>query len=197
MTKTKKITKAVINLNEITKEKILSIDFESTVDNVTEYKEYYEQMPGENHYRLLAYISSILPSGSLVYDIGTKWGTSAYALSYNKNVKVISYDISNPTVGLKTIPVNIEFKVGDFRTDENILDADVILIDVDPHDGITEKNFYDWFIESNYTGLTLWDDTQHPSAMLGMKTEFLDKIDKEVIHLTSVGHITGTTAILF
>lgn len=188
---------STLNTKTITLSDVNSIDFEPTIDNVTQYTEYYAQPAGENHYRLLAYISSTLPSGSLVYDIGTKWGTSAYALSFNKNVKVVSYDISNPSIGLKVIPANIEFKVGDCRTDENILKADVILIDVDPHDGVWEKNFYDWLVENNYKGLTLWDDTQHLFAMQEMKTEFLDKITHEVVHLTTLGHASGTTAITF
>lgn len=187
----------MIDLNKLTIENINSIDFDSTIDNVVDYKEYYAEPAGQNHYRLLAYISSILPSGSLVYDIGTKFGTSAYALSFNKDVNVVSYDINYPQVSLKNIPKNISFKIGDFRQDDNLLKADVIFIDIDPHNGVDEYGFYNWFIEKGYKGLTLWDDTHHPFAMTGMKTEFLDKITHPIINLTSVGHISGTTAIVF
>lgn len=184
----------MINLKEITIDDIYSIDFDSTVENVTLSAHYYVEEPGLNHYRLLAYLSSKLPSGSLVYDVGTLHGTSAYALSYNPNVNVISYDIGNNNIGLKTIPKNLQFFCGDVMSDERVLQASLIMIDT-AHEGSWERDFYYWLIENNYHGITIWDDT-YTDIFPGMRDIFLSNVTHEVINLTHLGHSTGTAGII-
>lgn len=184
----------MINLKDITLDDLSSIDFDSTVDNVSVYRHYYCDEPGTNHYRLLAYLSSKLPSGSLVYDIGTLHGTSAYALTYNPDVTVVSYDIADCGIGLNSIPPNLQFFHGDVMKDENVLNASLIMIDT-AHEGPWEKTFYDWLVKKNYHGITIWDDT-HTDVFPGMREIFLRNVTHEQINLTHLGHCTGTTGII-
>lgn len=185
----------MIDLKKITVEDLYSINFDSTIDNVTAYKHYYIQEPGINHYRLLAYLSSKLPAGSLIYDIGTFHGTSAYALSYNPTVNVVSYDIQDHGIGLQVIPKNIEFLHGNVMDDERILEAALIMVDT-AHEGTWEKMFYNWLVQKNYHGITLWDDTHIEHTYPGMRNIFLNSVTHEQINLTHIGHSTGTTGII-
>lgn len=183
-----------MQLKDLTIDKINSIDFDTTSDNVGLYNHYYVQPPGMNHYRLLSYISSVLPSGSLVYEVGTLHGTSAYALAFNPEVTVISYDIVDNGIGLKQIPSNLQFRLGDVKNDRNILNADVIFIDT-VHNGEWELDFYNWLVENEYHGITIWDDT-HFHRFPEMETVFLHNVQHEIIELTHLGHASGTTAII-
>jgi hypothetical protein len=184
----------MIDLKNITLEDVNGIDIESTAQNVELYKHYYVQPAGENHYRLLSYISSKLHSGALVYDVGTLHGTSAYALAYNPHVSVVSYDIVDNGIGLRTTPPNLQFKIGDVRNDLYVLSADVILVDT-MHDGQWELDFYNWLVKNDYHGITIWDDTKY-HEFPGMESVFLNNVQHEIIDLTHLGHITGTTAII-
>ena len=183
----------MIDLKNITVDEINSIDFDASAENVDVYKHYYIEPPGTNHYRLLAYISSKLAAGSLVYDVGTLHGTSAYALSFNPNVSVVSYDIANHGIDVRNVPSNLQFKIGDVKNDLHILSADIIFVDT-MHDGLWELNFYKWLIENDYHGITLWDDTNY-HEFPGMKNIFLSNVSHEIIDLTHIGHASGTTAI--
>src|SRR5579862_1830524 len=73
-------------------------------------------IPGQQHYRLLAYLST-LHNNSTIIDIGTHRGSSALALSYNSNNKVISFDIcdkvDNPKIKNRS---NIEFRLTNLFT---------------------------------------------------------------------------------
>jgi hypothetical protein len=69
----------------------------------------------------------------------------------------------------------------------------LILIDVDPHDGVKEKLFYDIIKNSKFNGITIWDDIH---LNYGMNT-FWNNIDGKKIDLTHIGHATGTGIIEF
>jgi len=196
----------MIDLKSITLEDLSSIDFDSTIDNVTNYQHYYSMPAGGNHYRLFAYLSTLLDDGSLICDVGTRHGTSAYAFSFNPKVNVISYNLEQEHIGLIKTPPNIEFKIMDVMEDPRVLDASVISVDT-AHFGDWELFFFDWLTENDWHGITVWDDTvmntifphsmepgQHPMRDIFLK----GVIDRgyELIDLTSIGHITGTTAII-
>lgn len=155
------------------------------------YKDYYVELPHINHYRLLAFLSRQLGEG-LVFDIGTHCGASALALSCSPNVKVVSYDIRQHPQ-LFSPPSNIELLIGDVYKDDRLFEADIIFVDVDPHDGKWERNFCSHLADNNYKGLVLWDDVYIRESM----TEFWDSITERKIDLTPVGHVTGTGLVIF
>lgn len=142
------------------------------------------------HYELLAYLSEQV-NNITIYDIGSATGQSALALSFNKTNKIISYDI----VDLCKVenPGNIEFVIGNFFEDENLLKSPLIIFDVDPHNGIIEKEFYKWVKDNNYKGTILFDDINLNQPM----KEFWSSIEEEKHDISSYGHWSGTGLVVF
>ena len=54
---------------------------------------------------------------------------------------------------------------------KNVMSADVIFFDVDPHSGEHEDEMLYYLIENNYKGIVLWDDTNGQ-----LKKWFQDKV---------------------
>lgn len=154
--------------------------------------EHFVNAPGTEAYALYARLSAQLPAGSKVADLGTLQGLSALALSYNPEVQVYSYDITqNKNIVEKS---NIEFTLANcFDCIDDILQCDLILVDVDPHDGIQEQSFFDILVENNYKGIVLWDDIHLNSAMESFWNNI--KIPKEDVSV--IGHHSGTGKITF
>lgn len=156
-----------------------------------------ENRAGDQHYRLLAYISSIIPDGSTIFEIGTRWGVSAAALSSNKNVKVVTCDIEDSILdkspSIKEIE-NIEFVIGDgFYLIEKYKDAHIIFMDVDPHDGVQEVKMLKKLEEVNFRGILLLDDIHLNKEM----NNFWNSIKQDKYDLTSLGHYSGTGIVFF
>lgn len=147
--------------------------------------------PVKEHYLLLAWVSRNLTNTKLA-DIGTFRGLSALALSANTSNRVISYDIEN-LLDLSNPPSNIEFKIGDFFQDPDILASPVIMFDVDPHDGEIERKTISWLAENNYQGIVFFDDIW----LNGRMQSFWREIKQEKHDLTSHGHWSGTGAVFF
>jgi predicted O-methyltransferase YrrM len=148
------------------------------------------------HYRLLAYISSILPNGSKIFEIGTRWGVSAVALSNNKNVSVITCDIDDcieDSPSVKDIP-NVTCVIGDgFNLIDEHINAEVIFMDVDPHDGVQETRMINKLIECEYKGILFLDDIHLNKEM----NDFWNSIQLDKVDLTQFGHYSGTGIVFF
>ncbi len=85
---------------------------------------------------------------TITFDIGTREGWSANVLA-GVSKRVITFDI-DPKEGKDLRAPNIEFVVRNLLTDppaETYLKPDLIFLDVDPHDGIQEKEFIKLFEE--------------------------------------------------
>lgn len=161
--------------------------------------QYYDKDAGKEFYRLLVYLVQNLKSGDIVVDIGTYYGLSAVALASNNNIHVITYDIyDNITdvpgiITLKNVK-NIEYRIKDCCDDIHILrDAKIIVLDVDPHDGIQEIDILEKIRESAFRGIVICDDIHLNS---GMKT-FWDNIPERKIDASEYGHWSGTGVIFF
>jgi predicted O-methyltransferase YrrM len=146
------------------------------------------------HYRLLSHISKIY-NNEILIDAGTNFGHSCMALAQNRNNKVITYDIFNKNFEFFKEYGNIEFKMLDINEEsEEILNsAKIILLDIDPHDGIQEKKFTDLLSKINYKGYVICDDIFLND---GMKN-WWDSIIIEKYDVTEVGHFSGTGIINF
>jgi predicted O-methyltransferase YrrM len=155
---------------------------------------------GEEHYKLLASISNSL-SNAKILDIGTYIGHNAIALAGVLSNTVFSFDISDSVYGKCRKKPNIRYYVYDLLNEDNrnhnkdlILKSDIILMDMNPHDGVIEKDFYDWLKINSYNGLVIWDDIYLNSGM----REFWENIPVEnKLDLTEVGHITGSGITFF
>lgn len=144
----------------------------------------------KEHYRLLSSLTKDY-NGVRLYDIGTYRGFSALALSSNPNNLVVSYDIGY-FVQIDR-PENVEFRVGNFYHDGDMLKSPLIVFDIDPHDGYTERNFLDNLNRIGYKGTVIFDDIHLNDGM----QNFWDSVTQEKFDLTNVGHWSGTGMVLF
>jgi hypothetical protein len=162
------------------------------IDN-NEYQNYYVDKSSKEHYRLLTYISNSF-NGETFVDVGTLKGSSALALSTNKQNKVFSFNLSSQ-LELNTIPENAEFIIDNVisgQYDTMLLSSKFILLDT-YHDGTFEKEFYDHLVSINYKGYLLLDDIHLNFEM----ERFWGSITKEKYDITNIGHSTGTGVVYF
>ena len=157
--------------------------------------------PGYQHYRLLAYLSTLC-NNTTILDVGTQFGDSAFALSYNTTNVVHSLDIENMEKGAGTLRRdNIRFHYDNLfgstpeadaareRWTPLILSSPLIFLDVDPHNGTMEWEFFQFLCRIGYRGVMVCDDILHFEAM---RIEFWDRIQEVAkYNFTSVGHWSG------
>jgi predicted O-methyltransferase YrrM len=179
----------------INKKQLNSYDMDSLKPQITVYQEYFGEPAGQEHYRLLRFLSTQFPKGKIV-EIGTHAGTSAVAMNADTTAHIVTYDIVEEKHRDMADLENVTFRICDFSTDAGyrdfILSADMIFIDA-PHDGIFERFCYNWLKENNYSGLTIWDDIHLNDEM----RSFWNDVDLPKQDISEVGHITGTGAIFF
>ena len=187
----------------LTKELIKkTVDFSGWKDRLNpgdDTREFYDT-PGQNHYWLLAYLGSLY-KGRNIIDIGTHKGSSALALSYSGENCVHTFDIeqrmSDAQRAKKWGGQNIiqhyenlwDPAVRDQWSDI-ILGSAFIFLDIDPHDGPMEYEFYTWLRDKNYQGFVVCDDIWY---FKGMRDNFWYKIPgQEKVDCTLLGHWSGT-----
>lgn len=147
---------------------------------VDEFKTLFYEPAGQNHYKLLM---DLCAGKSLVFDVGTYKGASAVAMSVAD--RVITFDIQKFT-GL--LPENVtQVVTDDFTTHKDLLKAEIILIDVDPHDGIKERVFLNKLVEMGYSGTVIFDD-----IYLDKMNLFWESITQKKEDVSHLGHYTGT-----
>ena len=183
-------------IDKLKLEKIKNINLESLSNLILEqeYKNYFLEVPGKEHYNLLAYISTLYNGQSLL-DIGTYKGCSAIALSHNPLNKVISFDITPGLLKLSQQPKNVEFRLDnilDVNYRELILSSPFIMLDT-AHDGPFEYKFYNYLLEIEYKGILLLDDIHLNNSM----KDFWNSISIEKYDISNIGHITGTGLVYF
>jgi hypothetical protein len=144
---------------------------------------------GLEHYRLLAYISTLYNAVTLL-DIGSYQGSSAIALSFNKKNKVISYDIEHQLEIAEIKIPNIQFIKGNVLKYE--IASPFIMLDT-YHDGDFEQEFADHLLKINYKGLVMFDDIHLNNEM----SNFWNGLKKEKYDLTHIGHHTGTGIVIY
>jgi len=153
-------------------------------------------------YRMLVYLANQYTNG-LHYDVGTRRGASAVALSCKPDSRVITWDIDSsyrerggyawPNVPSRP---NIEFRVKNiFEEPASIYDdADIINFDVDPHDGIQERKFLKILNETKFSGILILDDINH-SYFPEMK-KMWEEIEMPK-HIIPYAHGSGTGIISY
>lgn len=185
-------------LSDAVKDEIAAINLNplaATVENWN-YRQYFLEAAGREHYKLISWLASKFP-GQTVMDIGTHYGNSSLAMSRDPTAKVVSYDIVEMKQLVAPLPSNVEYKIGDFRDDPITLQSPFIFVDVDPHDGIQEKDFHRFFLESQYKGIVLWDDINCNDAMREWWNNIVESPWYRKFDLTSVGHWSGTGMIIY
>lgn len=158
----------------------------------------YDNPKGEHHTLLekLAHEHK----NSIIIDIGTHLGAAAYALSRESSNKVYSFD----TIHKKPLPFipNVSYHLDNIMTPEGrekwkdiLLNSAFMMLDIEPHDGYLEYEFYEWLRDNNYQGFVVCDDIWH---FEGMRKNFWYKIPYEhKIDMTDEGHWSGTGIVRF
>lgn len=146
------------------------------------------------HYRLLSYISNQV-NGETIIDAGTYQGLSCLSLAQNKNNKIFSYDIVALNIGFLNSYNNVTLKIQDINkeSEDFIKSAKIILLDVDPHDGIQEANFSKRMKEIGYEGFVICDDIYLNTPM----KSWWESIQETKYDLTEVGHMHGTGIVCY
>ena len=180
-------------LMQISMERLEPILRSSDSDSIAEF----HGLPGKEHYRLLAYLASLVHD-AVILDIGTHRGSSALALSANPTNTVHSFDVvdkvtNNPLKQLLNIEfhqVNLFDPEARIPWEELILKSAFILVDIDPHAGQLELEFYHYLKRIGYTGFVVYDDIWYFKEM---RDHFWYKIpEKNRYDLTHLGHWSGT-----
>ena len=161
---------------------------------------FFQGAPGQEHYKLLAYLSSLYNNVD-IFDIGTYFGYSALALaSGNTKNTVLSFDLekkgSPPTAhNIMYHFDNLMESSGQDLWKKRLLASPLIMLDIDPHEGTREYNFYLWLRENNYQGIVVCDDIVHFKEM---RDNFWDKVAPEhKLDITRFGHWSGTGLMFF
>ena len=160
-----------------------------------EYQGYFDLPAGREHYRLLEKLAA--QATGVVVDVGTLYGSSALALASNPEVQVWSYDITNNIpqgAAIRRVP-NIDFRLQDGiqAIPEFVDKTSLILLDVDPHDGIQEQEFMRVLAEHGYKGVVVCDDI-HLSPQM---SAWWNGIQQRKEDKTSEGHWSGTGIVYF
>ena len=140
---------------------------------------------GFQHYRFLAYLSSIF-NDITIADVGTSSGGSALALAANKTNKVYSLDRVNCRGNAPTEIENVKFVVDDFHKPEimdEITKASLISLDIQ-HEGPDEIYFYNELINRKWQGILIVDDIHLNPAMV----DFWNGIRHPKFDITKYGH---------
>ena len=154
-----------------------------------EHRKIINGNPGEEHYKLLAYLATKI-GPSLIVELGTHYGSSSLAMAENQNAVIVTYDVADRyTIKKKHRPKNVLRKLKNIF-DENeesfLLKADLIFMDT-YHDGIFEQQVYDYLIDNKYKGILLLDDIHWSDEMI----TFWNKIDIKKHDITEIGHGKG------
>ena len=165
----------------------------------------FNQEPGKQHYRLLSQLASHY-TGRNIIDIGTHKGSSAFALSIQGQNKIISFDIvNNVSVEMQQLlqSRNVVLSLDNLMLKETresplwkpiLLNSAFIFLDIDPHEGSMEYDFYLFLRDNNYQGFVICDDIWY---FKGMRDNFWYKIPlHDKLDVTDSGHWSGT-GILF
>ena len=165
----------------------------------------FEEGPGGSPYQLYAFLSTLFDD-SIILDVGSQYGNSALAFSYNESNHVISYEIdpwySNETYHTKTRRDierdNITWRDIDFRDDEDIdyEKVKIILIDIDPHGhkiaGKEEElRMIEHLLEKGWSGVLIFDDINKGCQMQDFWNE-LSIPGWTKIDVSELGHSSGT-----
>ena len=190
-----------MDLREIlTQNNILTLDFDK-FKNISLCDDFYKQS-GDQHYRLLSFFSTLYNNVNII-EIGTHLGESAIALSYNENNNVYTFDIIDKISSDKKVRQNIKYIIDDVMTNVEsrdkwkniILSSSFIFLDVDPHNGIMEYEFYLFLKENNYQGFVICDDIWY---FKDMRNNFWYKIQNEYKYdISHLGHWSGTGIFTF
>jgi hypothetical protein len=164
-----------------------------------DYMKYFNKNAGEEHYKLLAYLSTSI--GGEIADIGTSYGCSALALSHNDQANIITTDIHKiipEQQGLYTPLSRSNVKmyiVSGQAIISRIAQCQLVVLDMDPHEGPEEAKFIIKLMQYNFKGILVAGDINLNNGMKQFWNTIPSSLKK--IDVTHLGHFTGTGIVVF
>jgi hypothetical protein len=191
----------------------LVIDDEVFRTELAAYQRYVDWCPGARYfngpagtepYRLLARLAQQLPPGSTVADCGTLYGCSAIALAINPSITVNSYDITDYGACGRDVPpgADINYVLGNCLDHvADMVGCQLIHLDIDPHNGVQEEQFYGRLVNRKFAGVLLCDDINLNFEMRRFWTG-LNAAQALFRHVKCIdasrwGHHSGTGVVVF
>lgn len=156
--------------------------------------------PGKEHYKLLAYMSTLFDNKTII-ELGTHEGMSSFCLGYNSSNTIHTFDITDKP---KLCPPqdNIVYHIENIWDPETreqnkklILESHLIFLDIAPHNGSMEIEFYNWLVENKYQGLLVLDDIWFYKEMRD-NCWYKIPVDNR-LDITEFGHWAGTGLVFF
>lgn len=146
------------------------------------------------HYKLLTYIANQVNDQNII-DAGTYQGLSCLALAQNPKNKISSYDIVGLNIHFLNNYDNVTLKIQDINkeSEEVLKSSKIILLDVDPHDGIQERVFSNRMKQIGYEGFVICDDIYLNPSM----KSWWESIEETKYDLTEIGHSHGTGIVCY
>jgi len=187
-----------LRIHPLSGEILNGIDMSSIQDRAFEDVHRFISMDaGMEHYRLLTHVS-LLNDNIKILDLGTFKGWSALALAANPLNQVISYDLVDlfEKSEKQRLP-NITYKIKNFLDDlDELRDVSLIMLDVDPHDGIQEREIIDALIRQNYRGVVIMDDINNADFFPDL-VRYFQALSLRKENITPLGHHSGTGIVYF
>ena len=161
--------------------------------------------PSFGQYNLLAHLSTYF-NNDVIADIGTGYqALTARSLSYNKTNTIHSSDTEYIETAkhflssLDNVTYNIFNPLKSLKGRDTMLSAPLVSLDVDPHDGEQEREFYCFFVDNNWKGIMVCDDIHLKREETPGMAWFWDSVDKPKYDLTTTvySHDSGTGLICF
>ena len=187
----------------ITQENIEQIQLDTLSDYISpDSRDHFFGKCGKEHYRLLSYLSTQFNHTNIV-NIHTNEGYEALALSYNETNTVFSFGHTETLANtMLDERANIHYINEDIMNPQHrlkwrqvIQTAAFIFVDIEPHKGDAEYEFYTYLCDIGYRGFVIYDDIWY---FKDMRNHFWYKIpESQRFDLTEVGHWSGTGVVNF
>ena len=187
---TNEITEQIINS---TIEPKFTTEYAEFVKNDSQLSHTYNEFinkPGKEHYRLLAYLSTLLNNANIIVISSSSCKINSFALKFNPNNKV--HIFNQYIINELCYNTNSNSNSNSNRNElisKLILNSSIIFVDIEPHDGIDEYKFYTWLKNNNYKGLLIFDNIWYFKNMRNNLWYLIPPSEK--VDLTRVGHISG------
>lgn len=166
------------------------------------YQQYFLQEAGKEPYKLIAFLSKII--GGVAVDMGTLYGSSALALSYNEQVQVMTLDTKRhiPDTQDLVTPLkrpNVRMIVTSCQAVlPHVAKADLVLLDIDTHLTKEIKKIIHELAYYGFKGVLVLDNINLNDDMKLLWKDVGEELTScKTVDATLLGHHTGTGIITY
>lgn len=163
------------------------------------YQKYFLEQPGKEPYKLLAYLASQIQGD--IYDLGTLYGSSALALSFNERNNVLTLDNKKQIPEMQgNITIlnrpNIKFLVVSAQAIlPRISTSQLVYVDFDTVNTNELHKVVNELMHYQFKGILVVNDILLNDSMKTFWNNVPTSLKK--IDVTAFGHFTGTGIIVF